>query len=100
MTFTFTDTQRFERLAHVERDLARARRLVQPTAAETPTQLAGSAPMIWDLLDECPSVDALVPALQERFTDAPQVIAGGIRSALQMFIDTSLVATVPDGEAP
>ncbi len=98
MSETFANSQRFERVPHVERSLARGRRLVQPLVADTPTQLAGSAPMIWDLLDAHPSVEAIVPELQSRFTDSPDVIAGGVRAAISMFIDSSLV-TSPDDVA-
>ncbi len=91
MSDAFLNSQRFERVPAIERSLARGRRLVQPLDAETPTQLAGSAPLIWDLLDIAPSVDDLVPELQSRFTDSPEVIANGIRAALSMFINSSLV---------
>jgi len=93
----FSDDQAFRRVPCVERRLAGHRRFVQPLESEAPTQLAGSAPMIWDLLDYHPSVNTLVPELQLRFTDAPELIANGIRAALQMFIDSSLV--VPSTEA-
>lgn len=93
---TFTDAQQFDRVPFVERSLARGRRLVQPLGAETPTQLAGSAPLIWDLLEQRSSVDELVPELQSRFTDSPDVIATGIRSAIAMFIESALVTTPGD----
>lgn len=96
MTQDFADSQTFLRVLSIERRLARGRLLVQPLTADTPTQLAGSAPMIWELLEEHPSVDALVPELQSRFTDSAETIAGGIRAAIAMFIDSSLVTTQSD----
>jgi len=81
----------FRRVSSVERELAHGRRLVQPVTADVPTQLSGSAPMIWDLLDEHASVDAVVAMLQQRFSDSPDVIAIGVRSALTSMIDSGLV---------
>lgn len=81
---------RYRRLPHVERQLARGRRFVQPLDAETPTQLSGSAPMIWDLLADHGSIDEIVAMLQQQFSDPPDVIAGGVQVALQSFLDTSL----------
>ena len=86
---THTST-RYRRLPHVQRQLARGRRFVQPLDAETPTQLSGSAPMIWDLLADHGSVDEIVAMLQQQFSDAPDVIAGGVRIALQSFLEASL----------
>lgn len=81
---------RYRRLAHVERQLASGRRFVQPLDADTPTQLSGSAPMIWDLLAEHGSVGEIVAMLQQQFSDPPDVIAGGVRVALDSFLDASL----------
>lgn len=89
------DDQKFERVRFVERRLAQGRRFVQPLEAATPSQLAGSAPIIWDLLDTHPSVDALTPELQKRFNDSPELIVAGIRAAVQMLIDSALI--VPSG---
>lgn len=47
--------------------------------------------MIWDLLDEHSSVDAIVAMLQQRFSDSPEVIAAGVRNALASMIQSSLV---------
>jgi len=94
MAAAFDDSTEFLRVAAVERSLLAGRRLVQPLNADAPTQLAGSAPIIWDLMDECPSVNALLPELQRMFSDSPEAIAGGIRNALEMFLDSRLVATV------
>lgn len=81
----------YRRVRFVERELAHGRRLVQPLTSVAPTQLSGSAPMIWDLLDEHSSVDAVVAMLQQRFSDSPEVIAVGVRSALQSMIQSALV---------
>ncbi len=81
----------FRRVRFVERELAHGRRLVQPLTSDAPTQLSGSAPMIWDLLEEHSSVDAVVAMLQQRFSDSPAVIAAGVRSALESMIVSALV---------
>lgn len=85
-----TTSTRYRRVPHVERHLAQGRRFVQPLEADTPTQLSGSAPMIWDLLDDHGSVDAIVAMLQQQFSDAPDVIAGGVQVALNSFLDASI----------
>ena len=81
---------RYQRVAHVERQVARGRRFVQPLDADTPTQLSGSAPMIWDLLADHGSVDEIVAMLQQQFSDSPDVIAGGVRVAIQSFLDAAI----------
>lgn len=81
----------FRRVPFVERELAYGRRLVQPLTSTAPTQLSGSAPMIWDLLDEHPSIDAVVAMLQQRFSDSPEVIAVGVLSALESMMQSALV---------
>lgn len=81
----------YRRRRFVERELAHGRRLVQALDAVEPTQLAGSAPLIWDLLDEHHSVDAVVAMLQQRFSDAPDVIAAGVRTALSSMQQNDLV---------
>ena len=88
------DDQPYGRVRFVERRLGRGRRFVQALDAATPSQLAGSAPIIWDLLDTHPSVDALTPELQKRFNDSPEIIASGVRSALAMLIESSLIVPV------
>lgn len=81
----------YRRVPHVERKLSSGRRLVQAVGTDTPTQLAGSAPLIWDLLDENPQVDQLVAMLQQRFSDAPEVIASGVELGLRSLIEAELV---------
>lgn len=81
----------YRRVRFVERELAHGRRLVQPLTSDSPTQLSGSAPMIWDLLEDHSSVDAVVAMLQQRFSDPPAVIATGVRSALESMIHSALV---------
>lgn len=85
---------RYERVPCVERTLGGGRRFVQPLAASTPTQLSGSAPMIWDLLLDHGSVDEIVAMLQQQFSDAPDVIAGGVRVAISSFLDAMLVDVI------
>ena len=81
----------YRRVPFVERHLAHGRRLVQPLTSRTPSQLAGSAPLIWDLLADNHSVEQLVAVLQGRFSDSPAVIAEGVQSALDSLIHASLV---------
>ena len=87
---TPTTSTRYRRVPHVERQLAQGRRFVQPLDADTPTQLSGSAPMIWDLLADHGSVDEIVAMLQQQFSDSPDVIAGGVQVALNSFLDASI----------
>lgn len=81
----------YRRVPCVERELAHGRRLVQPLTAAKPSQLSGSAPLIWDLLRQHHTVDALVAMLQQRFSDSPEVIAAGVESALASMHRTELV---------
>ena len=79
------------RVPCVERELAHGRRVVQPLDARGPTQLSGSAPLIWDLLADHDSIDAIVAMLQQRFSDAPDVIRSGVVDALDSMADSGLV---------
>ena len=81
---------RYRRVRHVQRQLAQGRRCVQPLNADTPTQLAGSAPMIWDLLADRGTVDEIVAMLQQQFSDSPDVIASGVEAALNSFLDAGI----------
>jgi hypothetical protein len=83
----------YRRVRFVERELAHGRRLVQALDADAPTQLSGSAPLIWDLLADNHSVDEIVALLQQRFSDAPEVIADGVRVALDSLVQASLVTS-------
>ena len=82
---------RYVRVDVVERTLGAGRRYVQPLDAAAPTLLSGSAPAIWDLLAEHATVNAIVAVLQQRFSDSPDVIARGVQSALDSFVDTKLI---------
>ena len=82
---------RYERVPHVERRLSGGRRLVQAIGSENPTQLAGSAPLIWDLLVDFPIAEQLAVELQRQFSDPPEVIAAGVEAGLRSLIDASLV---------
>ena len=81
----------YRRVPHVERRLSGGRRLVQIVGSDRAVQLAGSAPMIWDLLDENPQPDQVVAQLQQHFSDAPDVIAQGVEVGLASLIDSALV---------
>ena len=75
----------------VERNLAGGRLLVQRLGAGQPTQLSGSAPLIWDLLDTYFTVAELVARLTERFSDPEGTIEGGVRAALASLESQGLV---------
>lgn len=81
----------YERVPHVERRLSGGRRLVQAVGSENPTQLAGSAPLIWDLLVDYPIAEQLAMQLQQQFSDPPEAIAAGVEAGLKSLIDASLV---------
>ena len=82
---------RYRRVPSVERELAGGRRYVQPLHASTPTELAGSAPAIWDLLAETADGTQLRAIVQRRFDDDPAVIAQGTRLALEQLLQADLI---------
>ena len=81
----------YRRLPHVERELAGDRRLVQVVGSDRAVQLAGSAPMIWDLLDDHREPAQIVAQLQQHFSDAPEVIAAGVEAGLRSLVASSLI---------
>jgi len=81
----------YVRVPFVERTLSGGRRLVQAVGADAATQLSGSAPLIWDLLDEHPEVPQLVAMLQQQFSDPPETITQGVELALDSLLDAELV---------
>ncbi len=81
----------YRRVPHVERRLSGGRRLVQTVGSERAVQLAGSAPMIWDLLDEFPRADLVAAQLRQHFSDPPEVIAQGVEVGLASLVDSALV---------
>ncbi len=83
----------YQKVAVVERNLAGGRLLVQRLDFDRPTQLSGSAPLIWDLLDTHKTVDELVERLAERFSDSSVTIEAGVRSALDSLAAQGLVVT-------
>ena len=70
------DESTYTKVPVVERNLAGGRLLVQRLGADRPTQLSGSAPLIWDLLDTSQTIPALVARLTERFADPDGTIEG------------------------
>ena len=70
------------------------RRLVQPIGAPAPTELGGSAPLIWDLLSEEPDVERIMDALAERFNDPADVIEQGTQLAIRQLVDAKLIDEV------
>ena len=85
------EVTRYRRVPHVERRLSGGRRLVQTVDALRAIQLAGSAPMIWDLLDENPEPEQVAAQLQQHFSDPPTVIAAGVEVGLASLVDSKLV---------
>jgi len=81
----------FVRVPAVERRLSGGRSLVHVVNGAKPVELAGSAPVIWDLLDIFSNVDELAAALNQRYTDEPAVIADGMWSALNLLRDAGLI---------
>ena len=75
----------------VQRLLAGDRMLVQRLDASTPVSLSGSAPIIWELLDDHSTVEGVTKALLERYTDDEQTIAGGVLAAIASFESQDLV---------
>lgn len=84
----------YRRRPAVERSLPGGRRLVQPLDAVTPSMLAGSAPLVWDLLETCDQVESVVAKLCERFDDSVEVIGSGVDAALHMMLAEHLVEAV------
>ena len=84
----------YRRLPAVEREVAGGRRLVQPVGAASATQLAGSAPVIWDLLAHHESFTQLRAVVQGKFDDAPDVIAAGTKLAIDQLLDAGLIEMV------
>lgn len=86
-----TDSSHYVRKPAVERELAHQRRLVHGVDSERPTQLAGSAPIIWDLLHDHSTAEGLVAMLQQHYSDAPEVIRAGLEVGLAHLVNAGLV---------
>lgn len=84
----------YRRRPAVERRLSRGRRLVQPVGSTTPRQLAGSAPLIWDLLASHHDLDGLIDESAHHFSDSREVVDSGTRAAVRMLLDGSLIEEV------
>ncbi len=72
------------------------RRLVQPIDALAPTELGGSAPLIWDLLATESHVERIMAAMAERFNDPADVIEHGTQLAIRQLMDASLIDEVDE----
>lgn len=70
------------------------RRLVQPIDAVAPTELGGSAPLIWDLLADESDLERIMEALAERFNDPSDVIEHGTQLAIRQLMEASLIDEV------
>lgn len=84
----------YRRRPAVERDLMGGRRLVQPVTAAAPTELGGSAPLIWDLLADEADVERIIELVGERFTDSAEVIEHGTMMAIRQLLDANLIDEV------
>ena len=81
----------FDRLPAVERRLGGGRSLVHLVDGAMPVELAGSAPVVWDLLDIFSNVDDVAAALNQRYIDEPDVIAEGMWTALKLLREAGLI---------
>jgi hypothetical protein len=84
----------YRRRPAVERQLMGERRLVQPVAAPAPTELGGSAPLIWDLLADEAELPRILELVGARFTDTPEVIEHGTMLAIRQLLDAGLIDEV------
>lgn len=76
--------------------MANGRLLVQPLDAEAPSVLAGSAPMVFALLEHSCSRDELVSALAFRYPDDDAaVIEAGVESGLLAMHDAGIIVMAP-----
>ena len=82
---------RYRRVPALERSLSGGRRYVQPVGAPAPTELGGSAPVIWDLLAETTDSTQLRAIVQRTFDDEPAVIAAGTRLAIEQLLEAGLI---------
>jgi hypothetical protein len=81
----------YQRLPAVERTLLGGRLLVQPVGAPAPTELGGSAPIIWELLETHQHLDVVMELLADRFNDEPAVIEHGTRQAVEQLLSAGLI---------
>lgn len=84
----------YVRRSTVERRLHGERRLVQPLDAATPTQLAGSAPLIWVLLEHHCTAEEITQVLLDRFDSDVEAIRGGVADAISMMLRERLIEEV------
>lgn len=89
-----TEVAAFTKAATVQRNLANGRLLVQRVDVEKAVQLSGSAPLIWELLDQHNTIPAVVEQLAEQFSDPAETIEAGVRQAIDSFISQQLVEEV------
>lgn len=81
----------YRRAAAVERTLVGDRLLVLGLDQDTPTELAGSAPTVWSVLEHTHDLGDILSALESVYNDDPAVIAAGAKDALQYLVDADLV---------
>lgn len=85
----------YRRRPAVERSLVGGRLLVQPIDAAAPTELGGSAPIIWELLEANEHLDDIRRLLADRFNDEPAVIEQGTALAVRQLLDAGLIERQP-----
>jgi hypothetical protein len=81
----------YRRAAAVERTLVGGRLLVLGLDQETPTELGGSAPTVWSVLEYTHDLSGILSAVESIYTDDPEVISAGVKEALQQMVDAELV---------
>ncbi len=84
---------KYEKVPAVQRRLAGGRMLVQRLDSDTAVSLSGSAPLIWELLDDGATAQELIDALVERYSDEREEIEVGVRAALDSFDEEALLET-------
>lgn len=89
-----SDMATYRRRPAVERRLLGGRFLVQPIDAAAPTELGGSAPIIWELLADHRHLAGVMQLLSERFDDPPDVIEKGTNLAIRQMLDAGLIDEV------
>lgn len=85
------EAARYIKTSVVERNLANGRLLVQRVDADKAVQLAGSAPLIWELLDRKPTIRNIVDHLAQQFSDPAETIEAGVRQAIDSLVSQQLV---------
>jgi len=81
----------YRRTAAVERTLVGGRLLVLGLDHDTPTELAGSAPTVWSVLEHTQDLAGILAALETIYDDDPEIISAGVQDALRNLVEADLV---------